>query len=52
MNIEVKVEVKIEGGLAIHMGEGAFALLQDCEDGPQSVVVTADDLRRLLAALG
>lgn len=48
----MSTEVKIEAGLAIHMGDDAFTLIQDAEDGPQSVVVTADDLRRLLALLG
>ena len=48
----MSIEVKIEGGLAVHMGDGAFALLQDGDDGPQLVTVTVDDLRRVLEALG
>jgi hypothetical protein len=48
----MNIEVDIEAGLAVHMGDGAFALVQHSEDGPQIVTITGDDLRRLLAALG
>ncbi len=40
-------------GIAQHMGDGVIVLCQkDTERGPQSVVVTEADLRRLLAASG
>jgi hypothetical protein len=44
-------EVKIEDGQAIHMGEGAFAILQKDEYGKaHSVVLSRGDLEALLAA--
>lgn len=44
-------EVKLAEGIAEPMGDGVFVLLQASDEGPQSVVLTADDLRRLLAAV-
>lgn len=44
----MNTSVRIENGEGEHMGEGVFVILQQSEEGPQSVVVTADDLRRLL----
>lgn len=40
--------VLVDGG-AEHMGDGVFVLVQDSEEGPQSVVVTRADLEALLA---
>ncbi|HUD29817.1 MAG TPA: hypothetical protein VMQ93_13165 [Novosphingobium sp.] len=46
----MKNDVKLNDGEAQHMGDGAFVLLQRDERGrAQHVVVTEDDLRRLLA---
>ena len=42
-------EVQMAEGVAQHMGEGTFVLCQQSDEGSQSVVVTEDDLRRLLA---
>lgn len=44
--------LQLADGAAAHMGDGVFVLCQaDAERGPQSVVVTLEDLQRL-AALG
>lgn len=47
MSKEVKL---LDGGTAHYMGDDVFVLVQQSEKGPQSVAVTGDDLRRLLAA--
>lgn len=53
MTTNAKTAILINDGEAHHMGEGVFVLLQrDEKKKPQSVVVTADDLRHLLASLG
>ena len=47
----MKHAVKLSDGEAQHMGEGVFVLLQRDERGrPQNVVVTEDDLRRILTS--
>ncbi len=43
--------VKLADGVAISMGDGVFVLTQDSDNGPQDVVVTADDLRAMLATI-
>ncbi|MBX7482841.1 hypothetical protein [Qipengyuania qiaonensis] len=44
-------EVKMLDGLAQPMGEGVFVLCQtDAERGPQSVVVTLEDLQQIIDA--
>lgn len=46
-------EVKLKDGVAVHMGEGVFTVLQRDERGrPQNVVLTEDDLRQLLGLKG
>jgi hypothetical protein len=45
-------EIAIEDGRAVPMGDGTFILLQQSDLGPQSVVLTADDLQRLVEMLG
>ena len=44
-------EVRIAEGVAEYMGDGVFVLCQNSEQGPQSVMVTEEDLRRLLERL-
>lgn len=47
---KVKQEVKLlDGGVAQYMGDDVFVLVQQSEKGPQSVAVTVEDLRNLLA---
>ncbi|EJL35291.1 hypothetical protein [Novosphingobium sp. AP12] len=47
----MKTEIKLNDGEAQHMGHGVFVLLQRDEYGrAQNVVVTEDDLRRLLGS--
>jgi hypothetical protein len=46
----MQTELELNEGEAQHMGDGVFVLLQRDERGrPQNVVVTKDDLQRLLA---
>jgi hypothetical protein len=43
--------VKLIDGVAEHMGDGMFVLIQKDERGsPQNVVVAREDLERMLAA--
>lgn len=41
-------EVQLADGVAVSMGEGVWVVSQVSDDGPQSVVVTLEDVRRLL----
>lgn len=42
------LNIKLADGSAENMGEGVFVVLQKSDRGPQSVVLTVEDLRRLL----
>ena len=43
-------EVQLADGVAVDLGEGVFIITQASDQGPQSVVVTMDDILRLLEA--
>lgn len=49
MNIQQAIQLQ-DGGVAESMGEGVFVLCQPSDEGPQNVVVTVEDLRRLVQA--
>jgi hypothetical protein len=42
--------IDLVDGEARSMGEGVFVLLQNSEDGPQSIILQRSDLEALLAA--
>lgn len=41
--------IELLDGDVVHMGEGIVAVRQTSEYGPQSIVLTVDDLQRLIA---
>ena len=44
--------IKIADGTVENMGDGVVIVSQPSDEGPQNVVLTVEDLRGLLAALG
>ena len=44
-------DIDLIDGCAVSMGEGTFVVLQESDEGPQSVVLTGDDLRAMLAVV-
>lgn len=42
------IDMRMDDGSAHYMGDDTFVLCQPSDQGPQSVVVTMSDLRKLL----
>jgi hypothetical protein len=43
-------DIELVDGCAVSMGEGVFVVTQGSDDGPHNVVITKDDLLKLLEA--
>jgi hypothetical protein len=50
MLVEAEAGVRLGDGQAVAMGDGVFVVIQESEDGPQSVVLRRSDLEAMLAA--